>query len=198
MPNASARRSVIIGGRSFKKVDTVTGDETTIREPTVTAAKTGTLTARTDNDTGTIAAAAGHGVVSTNKVDVFWTGGARQGMTATVTGNDIAVDGGTGDNLPALNTAVTLKLPQDMGNLAIPGGDVVAYGIDSPVGGYVVFKTAADAVIKIERIPEGGGQVMWDSASGVTNPLTGQTVGKISFSHDDETGSHVMTAALLH
>lgn len=69
----------------------------------------GTLTTRTDNDTGTLTLSSGHGVMTGNTVDVFWNDHAnsRLGMTVgTVSGTSVPIDGGTGDNLPAAATAV--------------------------------------------------------------------------------------------
>ena len=51
--------------------------------PSVSAGKAGSLTTRTDNDTGVATLAGGHGIVTSDKVDVFWAGGRRYGMTAT-------------------------------------------------------------------------------------------------------------------
>jgi len=71
----------------------------------------GTLTTRTDDDTGTLTLSTGHGVMTGNTVDVFWNDGAnsRTGMTAgTVSGNSVPIDGGSGDVLPAATTAVNV------------------------------------------------------------------------------------------
>jgi hypothetical protein len=79
------------------------------REP-MGAAKAGTLTTRTDDDTGVAGLSGGHGIVTGNIVNVLWTAGARYGMVATVDVNDVTVDGGIGDALPDEDTAVTLHI----------------------------------------------------------------------------------------
>jgi hypothetical protein len=70
----------------------------------------GTLTTRTDDDTGVLTLSAMHGVMDGNTVDVFWGEDgefSRLGMTVgTVATNDVPIDGGTGDNLPTVSTAV--------------------------------------------------------------------------------------------
>ena len=67
----------------------------------------GTLTVRTDNTSGQITLNAGHGIVTGQLFDLFWSGGARSGCIAgAVSGNNVPFSGGTGDNLPAQDTAV--------------------------------------------------------------------------------------------
>lgn len=68
------------------------------------AGKAGVIT-RSDADTGVATLSTGHGIVNSDKVAVFWDGGCRLEMTATVATNDVTVDGGHGDSLPA--TAAT-------------------------------------------------------------------------------------------
>jgi hypothetical protein len=185
-----------LGDTSFPVTLQITAKSVAIREPTVTPAKAGTLTGRTDNDTGVVTLGAGHGIVSTNLVDVFWTGGQRRGMTATVVGNDVTVDLGVGDNLPVLNTPVTVKLPQDETDLSLTGANVVAIGVYSPVPGFIVFKTGANAVIAAYPITANKKYDFWFNGSGVTNPVTGQTIAKISFSHSDSAADRTMKAAI--
>jgi hypothetical protein len=73
----------------------------------------GTLTERTDDDTAAITVTDDpHGILVGQTVDVAWSGGnERTGMTVTdVDGQDVTLDGGTGDNLPAESTAVDLTV----------------------------------------------------------------------------------------
>ena len=72
------------------------------------AAKTGSLSTRTDDNTGVATLSTGHGILTNDVVDVYWDGGVRFGMLATVSGNAVSLDGGAGDNLPAQDTAVTV------------------------------------------------------------------------------------------
>ncbi len=69
----------------------------------------GELSTRTDNDTGVLTLSAMHGVMSGNTVNVFWEDGSRLGMTVgTVSVNNVPIDGGTGDNLPASSSEVNV------------------------------------------------------------------------------------------
>jgi len=83
---------------------TRTDDDTGV----VTFAVYGILTTRTDANTGVVTAA-GHGLAEGDYADIFWSGGARDHMSVTaVSGNAVSVDGGTGDDLPAEDTAVLI------------------------------------------------------------------------------------------
>lgn len=67
----------------------------------------GTLSTRTDGDTGVCTLSSGHLITVSDTVSVWWSGGDRKGMTVTaVNGSLVTVDAGTGDNLPATSSAV--------------------------------------------------------------------------------------------
>jgi len=89
------------------------------------AGNAGTLSTRTDANTGVVTLSAGHGVQTGNKVDVYWDGGMRYGMTATVSGNDVTIDAGGGDDLPdeseavVLTKQVTISLEFNSNNLVV-------------------------------------------------------------------------------
>lgn len=72
----------------------------------------GVLTTRTDNATGTLTMAAGHALVQGDIVDVHWAGGVRYGVAVgVVAGNSVPISGGSGDNLPVEDSAVTCHKP---------------------------------------------------------------------------------------
>lgn len=81
---------------------------------------TGTLDTRTDDDTGVISLAT-HTFITSDTVEVYWNGNAnsRLGMTATVSADNVTVDGGAGDNLPVTTTVMTV-FRQDQNILGIP------------------------------------------------------------------------------
>ena len=93
-----------ISGTISRTVDGQIGED-----PALPAGALGSLTTRTDNDTGVITCSAGHGIV-TGKVTLFWTllgvNYSRVNMDAVVTDNAVAIDAGGGDNLPAGASAI--------------------------------------------------------------------------------------------
>lgn len=89
---------------------------------------TGTLSARTDNDTGSLSVSSGHGLVAGRPVDLYWNGGWRRGLWVTsVAGNVVGIDGGSGSALPNVGTAIHLYT-DDL--TASVGGDLNADGRD--------------------------------------------------------------------
>lgn len=71
----------------------------------------GTLTTRTDDDTGEITVVGGNrGLTTSETVDVYWSGGSRTGMSITnVAGAVVTIDGGSGDVLPSTSTAMWIQ-----------------------------------------------------------------------------------------
>lgn len=81
------------------------------RGQTVSRIVAGSLTMRTDADTGmiTLGTLLGSSTM-TATADVSWTGGSCTGMDATVSGGYVSIDGGSGDDLPALGTLVSVTI----------------------------------------------------------------------------------------
>jgi hypothetical protein len=98
------------GGGAIGFVKKLSYDGAAARGPVaVPKGYAGTLGTRTDNDTGVATLGAGHGIVN-GTVDVYWGNGSiRYGMTASVSGNDVTLDGGLGANLPSQGTAVVVS-----------------------------------------------------------------------------------------
>lgn len=76
-----------------------------------TAEIEGTLSTRTDADTGIATVSSGHGVTTNDTVDVFWNAGQVYGMTVTASDSTtISIDGGSGDDLPIADTEIGIRL----------------------------------------------------------------------------------------
>lgn len=96
----------------------------------------GTLTTRTDNDTGVITIpavgtpAVNHGFALNDVVTVTGGGATRSGMSVTAfTATTITVDGGTGDALPAAGTAMIVYNDAYRGHQLVPRrDDLLWYG----------------------------------------------------------------------
>ncbi len=113
MPDTRIANTAACLGRNFSAQRTITtGPESAVADPTFGVAKIGQLTTRTDSNTGILTMAASHGITTAARLDVYWSGGARYGMTVgTVSINTVPIDLGGGDNLPDVNTAVTAMIP---------------------------------------------------------------------------------------
>jgi hypothetical protein len=198
MPSLNAAVNATLLGLSFNMDQSVTGDNGGIGTPSVGPALAGTLTTRTDNDTGVVTATVGtgHGIISTDMVDLYWDGGSRHNMTATVAGAAITLDGGAGDNLPVLNTAVTFMKP-DVEEHIFTGDDCFGFGVTSPdYPATVVFQEAGGTEIFAVEL-DAGESYVWSSQSAVTNPLAGAAVGQISYSHGSTVGASTLGVAYV-
>ena len=106
MTTASLKVTGTIGGIAFNGALTREASSLLTFNETIPAAKSGTLTTRTDNSNGVITMSSGHGIVTGNVINIYWTGGSRKGITASVSTNALTVTGGSGDNLRTANTAI--------------------------------------------------------------------------------------------
>lgn len=160
--------------------------------PTVSTAKTGVLTTRTDDNTGTLTMDAGHGISTGDKLDLYWSGGRRQNMTVgTVAGNSVPIDLGAGDNLPVADTAITAMVPVAQPFVAT-GDDLTVItanlsGGDNSSPGQITIFAAGTLSYTIELVPSGGGGYTWYLESGVDNPLAGVAVDEVKFSYGGST-----------
>ena len=79
------------------------------------------------HDTATVTLPDGHGLTTGASVDLYWAGGKRCGMTATVTGDSVALAGGHGDALPANGTATIVSLRVAVADFAFAGNNIIGY-----------------------------------------------------------------------
>ena len=187
--------SVRLGSAAVSSVLTDTGTNLLSVEQDMPAAKVGSLTTRTDANTGTLTMAASHGITTGAKLDLYWVGGKRLGMTVgTVATNSVPIDLGAGTDLPTLNTAITAMVPVSFPIVAT-GNDVVGIEAYSAVDADILITDVSDASLLALETDEDG--YSWSYASGVTNPVAGDAIAKVFFSHGDSTGARRMRLQLL-
>ena len=196
MPRAQEIRSFQFPGYSFNDNSAavefagIVAVEKTLAA--LVAAQTGTLTTRTDDNTGVATLSTGHGIVN-GKVDVYWATGVRYGMDATVATNAISIDGGAGDNLPAESTAVTVVIPTAV-EVNFDGDTVEIIGIfyrnpsDTGAKAHLTLTDSGPATIKeldlVHETANGGCDNVWNIEAGDTNVFTGNRITAGSASHD--------------
>jgi len=196
--NVEVANRITIDGVNFVDSRSVTCDGSQRKAITKAAAKIGQLTTRTDNNTGVLTMNSGHGFATSDKLDVYWDGGSRRGMDATVATNAVTVDGGAGDNLPTNLTAVTVSKPQEE-EFLVTGDNVAAIGAKASRRGIIVF-AASDGtellVVTDNLDAAAGGGYQWFDGNGITNPLAGVDVAKVLFSNGDSSNANTMVAAV--
>lgn len=196
MADLVIQRSVTALGRSFSFSKTVTADGAVTKEPPLPAAKAGTLSTRSGDTSGTLTLESGHGVASDTKLDVYWADGTRVNVTVgTVSGTSVPITSGSGDNLPAQGTAVTVMAPHEeewvvtaanMTGLAVgcSGTPCVARFVDSE-----------DADVVTIVVNPGSQAYAWAEGMG-DNPIT-DDVAKVFLSHGSSAGVRRPTATAM-
>ena len=135
----------------------------------LTPAKVGSLTTRTDDNTGVATMVAGHGFITGNVVDVFWSGGMRYGMTATVATNAVTVDGGAGDALPIATTALTVSKPLTLDSITFVPEDL--WMIAAATRGKCSIRFLATAAVVVNFTLGAEEAYCWAAGQGIVNPL---------------------------
>lgn len=194
MPSATLTLSATIGGIGVSGKITRNGETPLSSQVVLPAAKTGTLTTRTDANTGIVTAQAGHGFITGDTIDVYWGAGLHSSMTATASGNAITLDGGEGTDLPVTTTPVTLSK-----RVAIEQGFDGALLTLMLVGlsqrGSVRFQDDTVPVLSV-NLP-GSEAYSWASGLGVVNPLAATTVVQIFCSNQSSSSTNTITIGLL-
>lgn len=110
-------------GEAQNKQMTRTADGGDVRAIRVPHGFNGTLTTRTDGNTGVITLSPGHGIATGDKVDIYWAGGVQKNVTVgTVSTNSMPFDLGVGRDLPAATTAVVVTKQVDLAASIISSG----------------------------------------------------------------------------
>ena len=206
MPQAQEMRSFSFPGYSFNDQSAAVSFESALAYTKALAALAaaqcdGSLTTRTDNDTGVVTLATGHGIQTNDVVDVYWAGGVRYGMTATVATNAVTVDGGAGDNLPDALTTITAVVEQIDWEMDFDGDDVEIIGVfyrnpsDTGAKAHVNFQDSGSASINeldlVHETANGGCDQIVNISAGDSNTYTGNAVALAKVSHDSQSAATV-------
>jgi hypothetical protein len=171
------------GGLSMGGSFTVQADTPNPYEVAIPAAIAGMLTTRTDNDTGIVTVAEGHGITDADTVDVFDLNGllVRKGMDVTATSTTtVSINTGTGDNLPAQGLAVRIAKPTVISPVFIDASGIKIFGIELSVPGaltegYALFESDAPAEVAAFELTANKAVVAHVEA-GADNPFSGDAV----------------------
>jgi len=170
---------------------------------TLNTAEAGTLSTRTDNNTGTLTLGSGHGITDGQIIDVYWSGGVQRTVTVgTVSGTSVPIDGGIGDNLPTATTAITACVQKAI-NLAIDGdnADLIAVILETTdtslrtAANVQFLDAAADVIAEIDlvaNVPQ-----VWDIEGGSANPFTGDPITNLKASQASTSTSETWTLKIV-
>lgn len=194
-----------LGGKTGNSQIVAEGDGIISKSVTLPAAKTGNLTTRTDDNTGVLTMDTGHGITTGQRLDVYWVDGdgvdqVRYGMTVgTVATNSVPIDGGAGAVLPADEYEITAMVP--VSEVFLVDGDTVK-GIEifSNRFGTVILMDDAPAAALVKSL---GGSASadnrmyaWMADLEATNPIVGDNIESVYFSHGEITAAEMRVQVL--
>jgi len=201
---ARVNSTITVGNQTISVATTRSGATEVGATETLAVAKVGTLSTRTDNNTGILTMAASHGITTGATIDLYWVGGIRRGMTVgTVSVNSVPIDLGAGDNLPAQDTAIVACVVTTITQV-VTAASILLVGVGMSRRGSVEFQQsdgtpilslhlgAADALAAATPSAEG---FDWSSSQGVTTPF-GADVGKVVISNGSSAGTNVFKYGL--
>src|SRR5688572_5549257 len=142
---ATVIQRVDVLGDTFQYAGTTSADNHVGFNVTMAVAKIGSLSTRTDANTGVLTMNSGHGITTGQRLDLYWSGGQRRGMVVgTVSVDSVPIDLGAGTDLPAQGTAITAQVPQEE-SIVVTGANAVLIVFDSASAAtaQVVLATAA-------------------------------------------------------
>jgi len=189
--------SVYMGWRlGLKAIDSVIvrEDETQASsDVSLPAAVSGTLTTRTSDSVGVVTVAS-HSITTSDKVAVFWSGGYRYNVAVSATsGTTISIgSGGSGDNLPAASTALTVCKETTL-SFSHVGNDIKGMVVHSPQRMSMNVRDTVPASQVAADVPANEGWFWISNATG-TSPFAGDTLQDIVLANADTTAQ---TATVL-
>jgi len=187
MPTATIQSNSQIGGLSIAGTVSRSGDGQLGFEIALPAGESFYMGTRTDDNTG-VFTLAGHSLSNGDVVDVFWSGGMRYGMTAIVSGDDVTLDGGTGDVLPVQGTTCVLAEQVEV-NADFDGDDVQAIVVGCDQRASLDFQDSGDASLQHVELETANEPWSWFADQGVANPLTGNATDAIHCSNGSTTAA---------
>jgi len=180
-------------GRQYSDDVGVTTETGQPFSPTVAKAWTGTLTTRTDLNTGVVTMDdAGHLITNGSKVMIYWeddaathAAGRRRFQSVTaVAGVAVSIDLGAGDDLPTNLTSVILCVMEQI-DAVIIGNNIegIVLSAGAAETNFVFHDNAAAELLYVPLVANSS--YVYTSEMGVTNPLAGVTTATIWVGHNN-------------
>jgi hypothetical protein len=215
MPTITQRLSVSIGGVSISGTTERTADgQVSAGSISLPAAASGTLSARTSDTAGTLTLGSGHGIVTGNTIDIFWTDAngyvhCAHGCTVgTVSGTSVPFTGASFDSaaptsaavsaLPAQDTAVTADVQTEV-DFVFDGDDCELCVIQSTRKGHFELEDApgSGSATITSAVLAANEEWSYKSRQNLSNPLTGNMIYKLKVSNGDSSNAATVKAAAL-
>lgn len=193
-----------IGGVTFlQPLKTLTGPGVELVDPQngIPIAWTGTLSTRTNNNTGTITMAdAGHLITTGSRVDVYWDVAGVKGVqractVGTVAGTSVPISLGVGDNLPPQSSTVQVCIAVETA-FSFAGSNLVALALGGE-GRCTIVVASGSVTEELFKVFTEAGCYIWTNLDSETNPVVGDTITKVFMSHNNTLTPVKVRAAAL-
>ena len=191
-----------LAGVAFQASVQVSADIADSIVTSIVAAQPSSLTTRTDNATGTLTMTnSGHGIVTGQKIDLYWSGGSRRFVTVgTVSGTSVPFSVGSGTNLPAALTAINVGIPNKRAcNLVNANLVALAWSCNWESQFTFMESDLSTEDYQVHLVPTSNGLLTsgcWYLGL-ATNPLANTAVAWVYISHADPANAHNATVAYL-
>lgn len=201
MATVEVSRTAKAGGKTFTNGGTTEVDGTLIKDPSLPAAKTGTLSTRSSDTAGTLTMASGHGITDGDIIDIYWSGGqCTSALVGTVATNSVPFTLATGDVLPAATTAITAMVQVEEDFHVTEANLKGLFAAAGAAACSVTFYDGDDLPVGAIRVKAGTGannrHYIWDSEDGSTAALTDDCV-KIGITHGDGSSARVVNVVAM-
>ena len=186
----SMRVNNSMGGTSFTETVNQDVDALYLRKETLAVAEAGSMTGASVFTT-TAATSIETGFV----VDLYWSGGVRYGMTATVAGQAITLASGAGDALPAESTSLVITVADRVElDVAIAGDQVCLASFSAISAECSASFTEVDLAEDFGRTVCAGCVWKWYQGNSEVNPLAGKAITNVIVSQGSTTAGSVQVA----
>jgi hypothetical protein len=203
MATASIVKTAVAQGKTFSYALTVSSDGAMVKDPSLAAAKTGTLTTRTSDTAGTLTMDSGHGITNGAKIDIYWsTGQATSATVGTVATNSVPFTGATGPALPAAATAVTVMVQQSEAFAVLDANLEALFVGAGGVACSATFKDASNNVIGVVRVNAAASgatnykDYIWDDGDGSDIPVS-DDIATVHLSHGDSSSARQVNVVAM-
>lgn len=202
MNYGTIQQTVAVGGLSIQSTVNREAEGQIGQSVALPAAKSGTLSTRTNDTDGTLTLEADHGITDSEVINIFWMDAegvyhcAYGATVGTVDGNDVPFTGASGDVLPTKDDAITASLVVEIdidfdGDLA----EMIAAGCNKL--SHIAFRDVTPTVLKPVLLLAAEGW-NWASGQGITNPLTGNPVNDVLASNGEATAEATLQIGVLY
>jgi len=180
---ASINGTANVQGFSFVNVFSADYPTAAFLDQTLPVGVTGSLTTRTDDNTGTVTmTSVSHGIATGNRVSVSWlntTTGLIEVQykvtVGTVAGTSVPIDLGLGVNLPVATTAVVVAR-EVVYDLLSELDTLKLVAVTAALPAQVVLENAGGTVGFVATIQAADKAYIWTTNSGITIPVTTDVV----------------------